>query len=255
MAVQILDKSFLVLETLSREITGLTVSELSKRVDLNITTVHRILGTFADRGYIRQDQDKRYCLSLKFIELSSSYLNGLDLKQIAEPFLKDLTSSLKETVFLATLMDNQAVYIDKHEIYQNLRCYTVLGERKPLYCTALGKSLLLGFNEKELNHYFETCEFEVFTEFTITDKNKLRKELKISSARGWTVDDEEAVPGLICFAAPIFDYRGHIIASVSTSFNKEDLQDDDRIRITDQLLEVSGKISKRMGYKKQEKIK
>ena len=99
MAVQILDKSFLVLETLSREFSGLTVSELSKRVDLNISTVHRILGTFAERGYIRQDQDKRYCLSLKFIELSSSYLNGLDLKMVAEPFLKDLASVLKQTVF------------------------------------------------------------------------------------------------------------------------------------------------------------
>ena len=129
-----------------------------------------------------------------------------------------------------------------------------MGERKPLYCTALGKSLLLGFNEKELKHYFDHCQFEIITDHTITDKNRLRDELLISSERGWTSDEEEAVPGIICFAAPIYDYRGHIIASMSTSFNKEDLQSDDRIRITDLLLEASESISRKMGYKKQEKI-
>jgi len=247
--VQILDKSFLILETLSSEYAGLTVSELSRRVDLNISTVHRILSTLAERGYIRQDQDKRYCLSLQFIELSSSYLNGLDLKEVAGPFLKEIASALNLTVFLATLMDSQAVYIDRHEHYSNLRCYTVIGERKPLYCTALGKSLLLGFSSAELDQYIEFCDFKKLTEQTIADGKTLREELALSAQRGWTKDDGEAVSGILCFAVPLYDYRGHIIASVSTSANREDMKAENRDVVIQTLLGVSADISRKLGYK------
>ncbi|MBF9018872.1 MULTISPECIES: IclR family transcriptional regulator [unclassified Oceanispirochaeta] len=252
MAVQILDKSFLVLETLSRDFAGLSVSELSKKVDLNITTVHRILGTFSDRGYIQQDRDKRYSLSQKFIELSSSYLNGLDLKGVAGSFLKKMSSELQMTVFLATLMDNQAVYIDRHDSFNKLRRYTSIGERKPLYCTALGKSLLLGFSTKDIDRYIENCDFERFTETTVSSREQLLKDLETSSIRGWSVDYEEVIEGIICFAAPIYDYRGHIIAAMSTSINKEDMNPASQDKIINTLIEVSRLISEKMGYRPSE---
>ncbi|MDC7235063.1 MAG: IclR family transcriptional regulator [Spirochaetales bacterium] len=254
MPVQILDKSFLVLETLSREFSGLSVSELSKRVDLNISTVHRILATFSARGYIQQDDDKQYSLSQKFIELSSSYLGSLDLKEVAAPFLKDMSAVLNMTVFLATMMDNHAVYIDRHDNLNKLRCYTIIGERKPLYCTALGKSLLMGFSQRELDHYIEHCDFQKFTDTTFNNGDELRKDLEKSRHRGWSVDDEEGVEGVICYAAPIHDYRGHIIAAMSTSINKEDLNSENQQAIIDSLLRVSRLISEKMGYRgKQDK--
>jgi IclR family transcriptional regulator, KDG regulon repressor len=249
MAVQILDKSFLILETLSREFSGLSVSELSKRVDLNITTVHRILGSFSKRGYIQQDDEKRYRLSQKIIELSSSYLGGLDLKEIAAPFLKQMSDDLKMTVFLATLMDNHAVYIDRHDNLNKLRCYTIIGERKPLYCTALGKSLLLGFSNRELDKYMETCDFQRFTETTVGNREELLNDYEEGLARGWTMDYEEVVEGIICFAAPIHDYRRHIIASMSTSVNKEDLKPESQTKIIHSLIKVSRLISEKMGYR------
>lgn len=249
MAVQILDKSFSILETLSREFAGLSVSELSKRVDLNITTVHRILGSFSNRGYIEQDDEKRYSLSQKFIELSSSYLGGLDLKEVATPFLKQMSDDLKMTVFLATLLDNHAVYIDRHDNFNKLRCYTIIGERKALYYTALGKSLLLGFSTRELDKYIETCDFQRFTETTVGNKEELLKDLEESSARGWTMDDEEEVKGIVCFAAPIHDYRGHLIASMSTSMYKKDLNTESQTMIINTLIKVSRLISEKMGYR------
>ncbi len=252
MAVQILDKSFHVLETLSREFSGLSISELARRVDLNISTVHRILSSFSERGYVTQDSEKRYSLSLKFIDLSSSYLMGLDLKAVAEPILKALSEELEETVFLATMMDNQAVYIDRHDYINHLRCYTSIGERKPLYCTALGKSLLLGFTRQEQEAYVAACDFAPFTDKTLKDGETLLEELERSSRRGWTVDDEENVSGVICHAAPIYDYRGHVIAALSTSMNRDETSSEKLNRITTALLSTAGKVSSRMGFQKQE---
>lgn len=249
MAVQILDKSFLILETLSREFSGLSVSELSKKVDLNITTVHRILGSFTKRGYIQQDDERLYSLSQKFIELSSSYLGGLDLKDVAAPFLKEMSDELKMTVFLATLVDNHAVYIDRHDNLNKLRCYTIIGERKPLYCTALGKSLLQGFSSRELEKYIETCDFQRFTETTVGNRKELLNDVEEGLARGWTMDYEEVIEGIICFAAPIRDYRGHVIASMSTSINKEDLTSESQTKIIDALKKISLLISEKLGYR------
>lgn len=252
MAVQILDKSFLILETLSREFSGITLSELSVKVNLNITTVHRILSTFADRGYIQQDVNKLYSLSLKFLELSGSYLNSLDLKTVAENSLQELSVTLEETVFLATSMDNQVVYIDRFKIRGNSQRYAMIGERQPMYCTSLGKSLLMGFSKKKLIHYAENCDFEKLTENTLQNKEQLLKEIEISKARGWSMDNEEMFNGVICFSAPIHDYRGVVIAAISISVTKETLKTLSRDQICSSLITVSEQISHRMGYKKKE---
>ena len=248
MAVQILDKAFLILETLSRELAGLSVSALSEQMGMNISTVHRILGAFQSRGYVEQTENKRYKLSLKFIAISSSYLHSLELKTETDPFLNKLSAQLKLTVFLATLMEDQVVYIDKHEIYSSFRKYSVIGERRPLYCTALGKALLLGFTREELDLYIVRTAFESFTLRTIRDGGALREELDASRERGWTMDNEEIEEGIVCFAVPIHDYRGKIIASVSTScFGKE--IEGRKEEIVGSLLAASSRISERMGYK------
>jgi DNA-binding IclR family transcriptional regulator len=85
-------------------------------------------------------------LGMEFIELSSLYLNNLELKTEAQPILRELsTLSLSDnTAFLATLQEAEVVYIDKMETFNNLRKYSIIGKRAPLYCTALGKSMLTG---------------------------------------------------------------------------------------------------------------
>ncbi len=248
MAVQILDKAFQILETLSNEWTGLSVSALSEDLGINISTVHRILSSFISRGYVVQTDTKKNKLSLKFIDISSSYLNGLELKSEAHRLLNSLAAKLNQTIFLATLIENQVVYIDKHELFSSFRKYAIIGERRPLYCTALGKSLLLGFDDKALQEYMKETEFRKYTDNTILDKEGLLKDLKVSGMRGWTIDNEEVEDGVICYGVPIYDYRGQIIAAMSTSGFKDHIQGREEDIITC-LLATSKKISQKMGYK------
>lgn len=248
MGSQILGRSFFILETLAREFGGHSVTELSREVDMNVSTVHRILNSLMDRGYVRQDEEKRYSISVKFVELSSSYLNGLDLKKEAEPFLQNLSSRLNLTAFLATRMDDQVVYIDRYAVFDGLRRYATIGERRQLYCTSLGKSLLLGFSDKELREYAATVEYKGPTARSISNGEDLIDEIKHSANRGWTEDNEELVLGVSCMAAPIFDYRGHIIAAISVSGPKENIMGENKKDVVETLAGTASGISKCLGY-------
>ena len=251
MGSQILGKSFVILETLAREFGGRSVTELAEAVNMNISTVHRILNSMKDRGYVDQDERKRYSISMKFVELSSSYLNSLDLKKEAEPHLMELSRKLNMTVFLATLMENQIVYIDRYEIFDGLRRYASIGERRPLYCTALGKALLLGFSDKELQEYAYTVDYRPYTAKTRDNGDDLIRDVRLAAVRGWSSDEEELQPNVSCRATPIFDYRGHIIAAVSTSGATEQLKGENGESVVEALMITAGRISDNLGYNKE----
>jgi DNA-binding IclR family transcriptional regulator len=208
------------------------------------------LSSLKNRGYIEKVEETNiYKLGLGFIDLSSIYLNNLELKTEAEPYMRKLSMFTTQTVFLAILQDNQAVYIDKVEKFDSLRRYSIIGLRTPLHCTALGKSLLIGIDDDEIRKIYSKNEFLIKTKYTINDIGKLITEIKTSRERGWTLDNEEFEIGVRCMAAPIYDYRNKIIAAVSTSWyiNVTDL---DMEKTKDQVMSAAYEISRHMGYVK-----
>ncbi len=253
MGSQILAKTFLVLETLSGKNGGISVTELSRSAGLNISTVHRILGSLMARGYVRQDGERNYSTGLNIINLSSAYLNSLDLKTEAEPFLKDLSGKLNLMVYMATLMDNQIVYIDRHEFFNGLRRYAGIGERRPLYCTALGKVLLTGFSETDLRTYAESAEYNQLTPNTITDAGELIAQVHQAGELGWSHDDEEMEPDTCCRAAPIHDYRGRVIAAISVSGPRETVSGDRQDEVVRELVAAAAGISENLGFYREDR--
>jgi len=147
MKVQSVDRTFDILELLSKEKNGLSLTEISKNLDLSV---------LKKRGYIEQIKNRGiYKMGMEFVELCSNLLNNLELKTEADPFLRKLSMLTNQTVFLAIYQDNSVVYIDKVEQYNSLRKYSIIGQRRPLHCTALGKSLLAGFSEFEIRQLYE----------------------------------------------------------------------------------------------------
>lgn len=247
--VQSVDRAFEILEALAVEKNGLGVTEIGNRVGLHKSTVHRLLTSMEYKGYIEQDTDTgMYRLGLKFVELCSLYLNSVELKTEAQPYLRNLSAQTTQPVHLATLVDGEAVYIDKVESYNNIRMYSAIGKRVPVHCTAVGKVLLSRKEPTEIKRILESKELIVFTPHTITDPDMLLEEIIGTGQRGWAEDSEEHEIGIRCIAAPIYDYRSRIIAAISTSGNKNIISSEKTEELSQYVVNAAKDISKRMGY-------
>jgi IclR family KDG regulon transcriptional repressor len=249
MAVQSLTRAFDIVELLAQEQHGLSLSEIAGRLQLPTSTVFRLLSAMKERGYVEQQKrSSGYRLGLTFVDMSSLYLNRLELKTEAEPFMRDLSNRTGQTVFLAIRDQEQIVYIDKMEQFSSLRKYSIIGQRRPAYTTSLGKALLLDLDDEEIRSLMAGHTFEKYGPKTHTDLQRLLVDIQSSRSRGWTMDDEEAEEGIRCVAAPIHDYRSRVIAAISVSWAISAYPDIDIQATAEQVIRTSGEISRHMGF-------
>ncbi|MBN2441759.1 MAG: IclR family transcriptional regulator [Spirochaetales bacterium] len=248
MKVQTLDRTFNILELLSKQQKGLSLTDISKSINLHKSTVYRLLSALMSRGYIEK-RNSRYRLGLEFVELCSLYINSLELKTEAEPILRELSRLTTQTVFLATMQEQEVIYIDKVEKFNSLRKYSIIGQRRPLYCTSLGKVFLMGMSNDEIKDYLSKKEIISFTQNTIEDMPSLIENINLSRKRGWTFDDEEYETNVQCVGAPIYDYRKNIIAAVSTVWYVDQVKNLNLEEIAGFVVCAAQDISKHLGYR------
>jgi IclR family KDG regulon transcriptional repressor len=249
MSVQATERAFDILEVLSTQKEGLRLTEIARRVGLHKSTVYRFLASMEKRGYVEKFQGTGlYRLGLKFVELSGVHLNNLELATEAQPYLQRLANLSNQAVYLAVREQEDIVYIDKVETFQSIRKYSIIGRRAPSYCTALGKALLMGLCQHHLEGLFKNKTLQAFTQNTITDVRHVIAEVEEAKRRGWAEDDEEYEQGVRCIAAPVYDYRSRVIASVSTSGPISLIPKGDAEKIAGYVVEAANAISKRMGY-------
>lgn len=251
--VQVIDRAFDIVELLAFEPDGLGVSDIARRLALNKSTVHRILNAITERGYLEKTTEGIYSLGIQFVELASSKLSGIELTTEAKPYLQELTNKFGQSSHLAILDGADAVYIDKVEVTKNLRLYSQIGKRIPAYCSALGKSLLLDTEDQVILTIIGSKPIERFTSTTLPTAKAVLEEIKEARLTGWTIDDEEHDEGIRCIAAPIYDYRGKIIAAVSSAGPSNIYTKEKDKELSKQVMDAANEISKRMGYKKNRK--
>jgi DNA-binding IclR family transcriptional regulator len=183
---------------------------------------------------------------LAFISLSSQYLNRLEIKTEAEPYLRRLSEELGETVFLAILDHNEVVYLDKVERFDGLRRYSIIGQRVPVHCTSLGKSLMLDKTDEEILKLL-ILPMQRFTPYTLVNPEDLLKQMRIFRKKGWTRDIEERDVNVSCIGAPIRDYRGDIIAAISSAW--EGKKGEAQVEaLAAQIKATADRISAQLGY-------
>jgi IclR family KDG regulon transcriptional repressor len=246
-----LDKSLAILEILSQENSPLSIAELSERLGIYPSTIHRILDTLRYWGYVEQDSDtQRYQLGLKVLELGMAKLQRMELVEEAAPYLKELREQSNETVHLAVLDEGEVLYLAKEESAQSIRMVSRVGRRLPGHCTGLGKVLLANLEEEEQEKIIEEKGLPRFTENTITDKKKLREELSKVRQRGFAEDRGEHEKDLRCLAAPVKDHGGKVIAAISISLPAFRMNASKKIKLRETLIRTCEDISKRLGYNK-----
>jgi IclR family KDG regulon transcriptional repressor len=247
--VQTLDRALDVIELLATVKDGFGVTEIGNHIGLHKSTVHRLLGSLSERGYVEKNlKNNTYKLGLKFMEISGLFLKQLELKTEALPFMRQLAEIIGQPGHLAILEGTDVIYIEKVELVNSIRMYSQIGKRVPAHCSAIGKVLLAGCDDLGLSRVMHNLSFERFTPHTLLTPEQLRKEVRQVAAAGWAVDNEEHESGIRCIAAPVYDYTGKIIAAVSVSGENRVIHPDRDADIAGHVMKTAREISERMGY-------
>jgi IclR family KDG regulon transcriptional repressor len=216
--IKSVDHALQVLKLFSGEKPEWGVTEISEALNLYKSRVFDILKTFENQGLMKKDEkNQKYQLDIKMTQIISAILNKMGLKQIALPFMDQLSKKYDESVHLCITIDGKALPILMIESTKLLRTFISLGESIPLYCTASGKIMLAHWPADKINDYLKKHEFQKLTKNTIIDCNKLQEELNKTVERGYAIDNSEHEDGIKCVAGPIKDFNGKVIATISVT--------------------------------------
>lgn len=240
-------KAFGIVEALAPETDrGVTLADLSLRVRLPKSTVHRYLTTLLELGLAQRTDSDRFRLGTKVVELAGVYLAGTDLRQESLAILDSLSKRTNETVHLAVRSEADVVYIAKVESRHAVRMYSYIGARLPMYSTALGKAML-AFGPTEWVSETLARGLVARTAHTITTAAALEADLAVIRSRGYSVDHEENELGVRCVGAPVFDFTRSVIAAISLSGPTDRMDQKRSAELGPVVRDVAWAISRRMG--------
>ncbi|WP_304508020.1 IclR family transcriptional regulator [Anaerotignum sp.] len=213
-------KAFQIIEAIDR-FGELSIGQLSQTLSMDKATVHRLINTIKEAGYIVQNPyTRKYSNSVKLFTIGNHIIERTGVKEIARPYIEAVAKETKETINLSMHSGNDIVYVDKIESDSPIKVGIKVGTALPMYCTGMGKAILAFLPEDTLNEIIKHTNFKKRTAKTVAGKEALLDQLKLVRKNGYAKDGEEYVDGLISFAAPIFDYRNSPVAALSISMPK-----------------------------------
>jgi IclR family transcriptional regulator, KDG regulon repressor len=199
----------------------LTLSEITKKSSLSKPTVFRLLTSLEMTGFLiktkNNQQDVRYRLGLKLLELGNLVSEQLELRTIALPLMRALCAEINEAVHLVVLDGDHAIFIEKVESSQAVRLYTRVGKRSELYIGSGPKLLLAFMSDPQQETLVEKMPFTKLTPYTIDNKDTLYKEINRIRAQGYSISFSEQDLETIGISYPIRDYSRNVVASLTVS--------------------------------------
>lgn len=228
---------------------GVGVRELARALRLTRGTASRVLYSLHFCGLLRRDENQsRYVLGSKILELASGHLRSLSIGEVARRHMADLSLESGETVFLGILDRDHVTIVDRIDSTQPLRMASELGVREPAYCTALGKILMADLSDEACRRLLEGQQFEPHTAKTLRSKDEVLARIDEARERGWALDDEEFFEGVRCIAAAIRDHDGRVVAAVSVAGPRFRLHDDRLQTMARRVRAAAAAISRDLGY-------
>jgi DNA-binding IclR family transcriptional regulator len=211
------DRAMNLLELLASSRSGLTLSELSRKLSIPKSTTYYLVYTLVTRGYVQRTGSGHYSLGFRFADVASASTAGLNLSALAKPNLRQIAARLNLTALLAVLGGAEAVIIGKVTWARDGDGGggAWVGRHLDLHCTAQGKALIAHLPDDELDHLLTGRELAGFTSKTILSLSALKAHLAEVRANGYAVNDEEQALGARAVAAPVVDSWGVVIAAIS----------------------------------------
>ena len=209
--VQSAERIFSVLEMLA-ETGPIGLMDLSMRLKLHKSTVHRLLLSLICMGYVKQEDSGKYMLTFKLVGLSEKVLARVDIVALVHPLITELANECRETVHFVQRRGTEVFYLDKvAPLYPResaIRMASQVGLARPLYCSAVGKAILAELSDDEVEYIWRNSIIEKKTEYTITALWELKRELAVIREKGYSIDNEENELGVRCIAVCIKNHQG-----------------------------------------------
>jgi len=245
-----------ILKSFSGGNTHFKISDLAHQLHLDRSTTYRILLSLEQAGFVEKDEASgTYSLGLAAFEIGNAYLMQTDLIQVSKPIMTDLASRVRETVHLAVLSEIEIVYVDKVDSPRALGVISKIGQRGPLHCTALGKTLLAFQQEDEQSKIIQKIRMTAFTSRTIISKEKLIQELRTVKEQGYALDRREIEEDVECIGAPILNHLGNVVAALSISGPQRKIGTPREKQFIQDVVRAAALISSKMGYLKKTREK
>lgn len=223
-AVKSADRTIELLELLAGYSEPLTLSEIHRELAYPKSSLFVLLRTLVARGWVETDRrGTGYSIGVRALLVGTSYLDRDPVIRAATRVLEVLRAEVNETVHLARLDGADVVYLASRESAHHLRLTSRVGRRVPAYATALGKALLAGLTDAEVDAILP-AELEAITPLTVTDRTKLFAELAEIRERGYAAERGQNTPGLGCFAVAL-EYRLPPTDAISCSIPYSRLDD------------------------------
>lgn len=213
---QAIDRTLAVLDLFRETQQDLGISDVAHRLDLNGSTVHRMVRALVEREYLAQDDvTERYYLGRAAVLLGHAANEGLGLQR-AQTVLDRLRDETAESVNLGTRDGDDMVVLINAEPHQLLRFSQEPGSRLPVNATSMGKAWL-AHSESTVEDGVGSINqpLRALTPKTLAAKADLIQNLKQVRKRGYSIDDEEALSGVRCLAAPVLNKESTILAAIA----------------------------------------
>ncbi len=252
LAVEVSDRDFVnslargleVIRVFTRHKPKMTLSEVAHATDMTRATVRRFLLTLVREGYVETD-GKYFGLRPKVLELGFSVLSSMDIWEIAQPIMNDLSSRLQESVFAAVLDRDSVIYVARAHSQRFMNVGITIGSRVPAHCISTGRVLLAALSDEALHQYLENTTLTKFTSHTVTSKVKLRGLVEEVRRQGWAIVDQELEIGLRSISVPIYDAFGEIVAALNVCCPSSRITyEETRTRVLPELTAASQQITR-----------
>jgi IclR family acetate operon transcriptional repressor len=210
--VRAVERAVGVMAALAASESPQTLTQIAARVGLSVPTTFRLLRTLQGQRLASADETGRYTLGARILELSHAYTRQLDIIAIARPFLVAARNRVNETVGLAVRSGDSWVPICSVQASQPIRRVMEPGDPTPLYASGIGKMLLSGETDAEVEAYIARTELVPFSATTVVDAEILRAQIAEVRERGYAISLNERGAGGVGISAPVFNHDGRIVA-------------------------------------------
>lgn len=223
--IQSLARGLAVIRAFSREHPRLTVAEVAKSARVSRAAARRILLTLEALDYVYDDGRGDYRLGPNILSLGYSYLSALDLPDLARPYMERLVAETGHACSLAVLNDNETVYVARIAGHRLIDMNLTIGSRFPAHFTAAGRVLLAWLPEGELAQRVSAANLKKWTDYSIVDRNVLRREIESVRKQGYAIVRRELDYGVCAIAAPVFDSEGAVTTAINLSIHDPKLNE------------------------------
>ena len=214
--VQSFARGLAVIRAFNAERPAMTLTEVAEAAGLTRAGARRILLTLVQLGYVAAE-GRQFRLTPRILELGFAYLTSMPFWDLAEPIMEQLTNEAHQSCSATVLDGTDIVYVLRIPTGRIMSINLGIGSRLPAYCSAMGRVLLAGLADVEIDAALARSDLRAHTPLTVTDPAQLKAAILKVREQGWSLVDRELETGLVAIAAPIRDRSGRTVAALNLS--------------------------------------